>query len=76
MKATDSSAGVYEESVFPMNLRHDPDHVLDLMLVLRCSFCRRLKMPIEFDMNIDLREIHHEELAVDLVLKGKGFNKR
>ena len=71
---TDSSAGIYEKAVFPMNLQHDPDHVLDGMLVLRCFFCRRFKTPIEFDMRIHLREIHREELATDLPLKGKGFD--
>jgi hypothetical protein len=35
MMTTDSSAGIYEEAVFPINLRHDPDHVLDGMLLLR-----------------------------------------
>jgi hypothetical protein len=74
MKATDSSAGIYEVGVFPMNLRYDPDLVLDGMLVLRCSFCRRFRTPIEFDMRIRLRENHREELATDLPLKGKGFD--
>jgi hypothetical protein len=70
MKTTDPSAGIYEEAIFPMNLRHDPDHVLDGMLVLRSFFCRRFKTPIEFDMRIHLREIHQEELATDLPLQG------
>jgi len=74
MMTTDSSAGIYEEAIFPMNLRHDPDHVLDGMLVLRCFFCRTFKTPIEFDMRIHLREIHQKELAKDLRLKGKGFD--
>ena len=74
MKTTDSSAGIYERAVFPMNLEHDPDHVLDGMLVLRCFFCRRFKTPIEFDIRIHLREIHQEELVTDLPLEGKGFD--
>jgi hypothetical protein len=74
MMTTDSSAGIYEKAVFHMNLQHDPDHVLDGMLVLRCFFCRRFKTPIEFDIRIHLREIHREELATDLPLKGKGFD--
>ena len=74
MKTTDSSAGIYEEAVFSMNLQHDPDHVLDGMLVLRCFFCRRFKTPIEFDIRIHLREIHQEELVTDLPLEGKGFD--
>ena len=74
MKTTDSSVDIYEEAIFPMNLRHDPDHVLDGMLVLRCFFCRTFKTPIEFDMRIHLSEIHQEELATDLPLKGKGFD--
>jgi hypothetical protein len=74
MKTTDPSAGIYEEAIFPMNLRHDPDRVLDGMLVMRCFFCRRFKTPIEFDMRIHLREFHQEELATDLPLRGKGFD--
>lgn len=74
MKTTDSSADIYEEAIFPMNLRHGPDHVLDGMLVLRCFFCGTFKTPIEFDMRIHLREFHQEELAMDLPLKGKRFD--
>jgi hypothetical protein len=74
MKTTDPSAGIYEKAIFPMNLRHDPDRILDGMLVLRCFFCRRFKTPIEFDMKVHLRRIHKEELATDLPLRGKGFD--
>jgi len=74
MKTTDPSAGIYEEAIFPMNLSHDPDHVLDGMLVLRCFFLQKIQNAIEFDVRIHLREIHQEELAMDLPLKGKGFD--
>jgi hypothetical protein len=74
MMTTDSSAGIYEEAIFPMNLMHDPDHVIDGMLVMRCFFCRTFKTPIELDMRIHLREIHQEELVTDLPLQGKGFD--
>jgi hypothetical protein len=43
MKTTDPSAGIYEEAIFPMNLSHDPDHVLDGMLVLRCFFLQKIQ---------------------------------
>jgi hypothetical protein len=74
MKTTDPSAGIFEEAIFPINLRHDPNLVLDGMLVLRCFLCRTFKTPIEFDMRIHLREFHQEELAMDLPLQGKGFD--
>ena len=72
MRTTYSSARIYEGAVFPTNLWHDPDYVLDGMLVLRCFFCRTFKTPI--DMRIHLREIHKEELVTDLPLQGKGFD--
>ncbi|MGB7953126.1 MAG: hypothetical protein WCF23_04025 [Candidatus Nitrosopolaris sp.] len=62
------------EQVFPRNLIHDPQHVLDGTLVLKCEFCETSKTPIESDMRIHLREKHVDELVKDLPLRGKGFN--
>jgi len=62
------------EQVFPRNLIHDQQHMLDGMLVLKCEFCETSKTPIESDMRIHLREKHVDELVKDLPLRGKGFN--
>lgn len=62
------------ERVFPRNLIHDPQHVLDGMLVLKCEFCEVSQTPIESDMRIHLREKHVDELVKGLPLRGKGFN--
>ena len=37
-------------------------------------FLQNIQNAFEFDMRIHLREIHQEELATDLPLKGKGFD--
>jgi hypothetical protein len=73
MKTTDPSTGIIRGSSIPMNLLHDPSHILDGMLVMRCFFWRRFKTPIEFDMKNHLRRIH-QELVTDLPLQGKGFD--
>ena len=62
------------EQVFPRNLIHDPQHVLDGMLVLKCEFCETFQTPIESDMRVHLREKHGNELVKDLPLRGKGFS--
>lgn len=65
--ATDGQAGVpflsltrglhiYKKAAFPMNLRHVLyGELLDGygMLILRCSFCKRFKTPIEFDLEME-----------------------
>jgi hypothetical protein len=61
------------EQVFPRNLIHYPQHVLDGMLVLKCEFCETSQTPIESDMRIHLREEYVDELVKDLPLTGKGF---
>lgn len=59
---------------FPRNLKHDPDHVLDGMLVLECFFCGKYKTPIKWDLENHLYEEHKEELVKNLPLRGKGFD--
>ncbi|MFZ0894489.1 MAG: hypothetical protein WAZ77_08310 [Candidatus Nitrosopolaris sp.] len=63
-----------EGEFFPLNLRCDPQHVLDGMLVLKCLFCERYKTPIQNDMRTHLRYTHQVQLLKDLPLHGKGFN--
>lgn len=61
-----------EYTFFPRNLKDDPHHVLDGMLVLKCSFCTKFKTPIEFDMGNHLLAEHEE----DLPLEGMGLEYR
>ncbi|PWU79635.1 MAG: hypothetical protein DLM72_16475 [Candidatus Nitrosopolaris wilkensis] len=63
-----------KRKLFPRNLKHDPDHVLDGMLVLECFFCGRYKTPIEFDMKNHLLELHKGKLISALPVRGKGFD--
>jgi hypothetical protein len=63
-----------EDGFFPRNLRSDPQHVLDGMLLLKCLFCERYKTPIQNDMMIHLRYTHQVELLKELPFSGKGFN--
>lgn len=63
-----------EDGFFPRNLRSDPQHVLDGMLVLKCFFCERYKTPLQNDMRFHLRYTHQVRLLKDLPLSGKGFN--
>jgi hypothetical protein len=64
--------------LFPYNLKHDPHHTLDGMLVLRCYFCKRFQTPIEYDMRIHLRDIHQKDLVIRIpeewLEKGKRYN--
>jgi hypothetical protein len=53
---------------------HDPQHILDGMLVLRCFFCKTFQTPIEYDMKVHLRNTHRMELVTKLPLRGKGFD--
>jgi hypothetical protein len=69
-----SSSTGREDRFFPLNLRCDPQHVLDGMVVLKCLFCERYKTPIQNDMRIHLRYTHQLQLLKDLPLRGKGFN--
>jgi hypothetical protein len=62
-----------EDDLFPRNLRYDPHHVLDGMLILKCPFCK-YKNPLEYDMKRHLRYTHKVKLLTNLPLKGKGFN--
>ena len=71
--AKSSSTGI-EDRFFPLNLRCDPQYVLDGMLVLKCLFCERYKTPIQNDMRIHLRYTHQLQLLKNLPLRGKGFN--
>ena len=63
-----------EDDLFPRNLRYDPHHVLDGMLILTCPFCKKYKNPLEYDMKRHLRYTHKDKLLTNLPLKGKGFN--
>ena len=63
-----------EDDLFPRNLRYDPHHVLDGMLILKCPFCKKYENPLEYDMKRHLRYTHKDELLTNLPLKGKGFN--
>ncbi len=47
-----------KEALFPRNLKHDPLHALDGMLVLKCCICGRYKTPIEWDMENHLISMH------------------
>ena len=49
--------------VFPKNLMHDPDKLLDGMKVLHCLFCSSYKTPIEFDMTTHLQQTHISDLV-------------
>ena len=63
-----------EDDLFPRNLRYDPHHVLDGMLILKCPFCKKYKNPLEYDMKRHLRYTHKDKLLTNLHLEGKGFN--
>jgi hypothetical protein len=62
------------QALFPRNLIHDPNRTLDGMLVLRCFFCNAFQTPIEYDINVHLKDRHREALVTHLPLRGKGFN--
>lgn len=49
---------------FPHNLKHDPHHTLDGMLVLRCYFCKEFQTPIFYDMMVHLRNTHQKDLVI------------
>jgi replicative DNA helicase Mcm len=65
---------ISNQGIFPHNLMHDPQHTLDGILVLRCSFCSTFKTPIEYDMKVHLLERHRMALVTRLPLRGKGFD--
>src|SRR5215831_1071272 len=65
-------------TTYPYNLKHDPHHTLDGMLVLRCYFCKRFQTPIEYDMRVHLHDRHQKDLVIripeECLEKGKRYS--
>jgi hypothetical protein len=76
--ATTTEEGPHHWPLCPYNLKHDPHHTLDGILVLRCHFCKRFQTPIEYDMRVHLRDIHQKDLVIRIpegwLERGKRYN--